>query len=165
MKKSALRSILILGCFHPLVARAEPASGPTHQSDLKCLIQNAENGDSEAQFLLGNLYINGRELPKNNREAAKWFLMSGSQNKSVSQRQLARMYMTGSGVAKDLIESYKWASIAASNGDTPSIKIILFLQKKLTPQQREMGHQRALEHLSYQTNPKNNDAATSIKPN
>src|SRR5687767_13672638 len=53
-------------------ALTNKASVTLSQAILICL-QAAEAGDPKAQFLAGNIYIEGYGVPRNDSEAAQWF--------------------------------------------------------------------------------------------
>lgn len=98
----------------------------------------AEQGNAEAQFMLGVKY-NGydfwegkwinEEKPNSNShrfllrtpydydKAAYWYLKAAEQNHSGAQNNLGNCYMYGRGVEKNIKEAIKWYRLSASNGD------------------------------------------------
>ena len=52
--------------------------------------ERADQGDPEAPFILGVAYIHGVGVPKNNKDAAKWFLFC--KKDPFFQRQMKRRY-------------------------------------------------------------------------
>ena len=78
----------------------------------------AEQGDAEAQFKLGNRYVEGRGVPQDFAEAAKWYRMAAEQGHATAQNNLGVMYANGEGVPQDDVQAYAWFDIAAAQGDT-----------------------------------------------
>ena len=76
----------------------------------------AEQGDSTAQFNLGWIYLNGKGIPKDDKQASRWFKKSAEQGHSEAQYILGRMYHSGQGVVKDNKESVKWFRKSAEQG-------------------------------------------------
>ena len=77
----------------------------------------AEKGDAKAQLKLGLMYDIGRGVPKDWREAAKWYLKAAEQGDTKAQKNLGVMYRSGKGVVKDEKEAVKWYRKAAEQGD------------------------------------------------
>lgn len=113
---------------------------------VKWYAKAAEQGSGEAQMKLGSLYIGGKSgVRKNSAEAAKWFTLSAQGGNAAAQCQLARMHMSGAGVAKDDVEAYKWASLAAAQEDKAAMKILTFLDQRMTADQTADAKQRATD--------------------
>ena len=72
------------------------------------LIKLAESGDVEAQFNLGDMYLNGWGVSQNYTEAAKWYRKAAEQGFAGAQVNLGYMYNNGQGVAQDYSEAVKW---------------------------------------------------------
>ena len=49
---------------------------------------DAEHGDSQAQYLLGNMYANGIGVHENDQEAFKWYMKSAEQGQENAQYKL-----------------------------------------------------------------------------
>ena len=64
-----------------LIALASVSYGqPSHFEHTKSL---AEQGDAEAQVILGYLYAVGDGIPENDAEAIKWFLLAAEQGNAM----------------------------------------------------------------------------------
>ena len=111
----AFLQTLILGVFlTPLsVFAQEPIS-------LTELTKAAENGDSRAQFDLGNRYLYGDGVIADNYEAARWFQSAAEQGNNNAQYNLGVMYMQGTGVIADIQTAVEWFGKAADLGDPPA---------------------------------------------
>lgn len=66
----------------------------------------AEEGNAEAQFLLGWEYANGEV--RNYKTAAEWFRKAAEQGNAPAQRELGCMYYDGDGVAQDFEQAVAW---------------------------------------------------------
>ncbi|MBT3785930.1 SEL1-like repeat protein, partial [bacterium] len=85
---------------------------------LRACIEAAEDGDSEAQHLLGRYYYEGAIVEKNFEKALSFFHLAAEQRNPESQYQLFYMYYHGEGTEVDSYEAYKWVKEAAENGHT-----------------------------------------------
>ena len=76
----------------------------------------AEQGEANAQYLLGAMYSLGEGVPKDQKEAVKWYRLAADQGDAKAQYNLGAMYGNGTGVPKDNLLAYMWWNIAAANG-------------------------------------------------
>ena len=58
----------------------------------KLLLPFAEQGDAEAQYLLGLMYNEGKGVPQDYKEAVKWWRLSAEQRNERAQVNLALMH-------------------------------------------------------------------------
>tara|TARA_B110000977_G_scaffold170989_1_gene222165 strand:- start:23 stop:295 length:273 start_codon:yes stop_codon:yes gene_type:complete len=61
----------------------------------------AEQGNARAQYFLGLMYNEGKGVPKDQKEAFKWYRLAADQGDASAQYNLALMYGNGVGVPKD----------------------------------------------------------------
>ena len=78
--------------------------------------QDAEAGDSAAQFNLSTMYSFGWGVSKNDVEALKWLRASADQRYPPAQYALASRYGAGTGVPKDSKEAVRLLLDAAEQG-------------------------------------------------
>ena len=80
----------------------------------------AEQGNADARFNLGNMYLYSPTLPveveDRDVEAARWFFTASQQGHADAQYHLGLLLMTGSGVRQDPEEAYTWIKKAAEQG-------------------------------------------------
>lgn len=76
----------------------------------------AKAGDPESQLALGSIYMNGYVLPKDEKEAIRWFTRAAEQGYAEAQHNLGVCYAFGKGVAEDKVESVRWFRKAAEQG-------------------------------------------------
>tara|TARA_B110000259_G_C13907495_1_gene359478 strand:- start:1 stop:597 length:597 start_codon:yes stop_codon:yes gene_type:complete len=81
----------------------------------------AEQGNAEAQYLLGFLFQHGLGVASyNDKEAAKWYGLAAEQGHSKSQFELAEAYHWGTGVIQNYAEAVKWHYQSAKQGSIVS---------------------------------------------
>ena len=78
--------------------------------------QAAEQGDSEAQYRLGDMLFNGDFVPMNHKEAFLWYLKAAEQNHPKAQFKVGFYYYNGIEMPKDLAAAYEWYRLSALQG-------------------------------------------------
>ena len=73
----------------------------------------AEQGDADAQTLLGIMYSEGRGVLQDDAAAAKWIRRAAEQGYADAQHLLGIMYGEGRGVLQDDAAAAKWYRLAA----------------------------------------------------
>ena len=76
--------------------------------------KRAEQGNANAQFILGGMYAYGEGVPEDDAEAVRWYRMAAEQGYANAQNNLGVMYANGEGVPEDYVQAYAWYSIAAA---------------------------------------------------
>ena len=79
-------------------------------------MEKAKQGNATAQFWLGHIYSIGEGVPRNDREAVKWYAKAAAQGNVSAQFQLGLMYDGGRGVPENDAEAVKWYREAAGHG-------------------------------------------------
>jgi hypothetical protein len=75
----------------------------------------AELDNAGAQYGLGTLYAEGKGVPRDDVEAAKWFRKAAQQGHAKAQIVLGYMYINGVSVPQDYVQGYMWLNIASAN--------------------------------------------------
>lgn len=57
------------------------------------------------------MYANGRGVPQNDREAAKWYRLAADQGLGAAQFNLGIMYVEGKGVPRDYVQAHMWLTL------------------------------------------------------
>ena len=91
----------------------------------------AEQGDSCAQYVMGNIYDLGIGVDRDTAQAIEWYKKAAIQGNTGAQRILGSSYYFGRGVAKDKAEAVKWYSLAAEQGDNSAAHIVQRLTGQL----------------------------------
>jgi hypothetical protein len=84
---------------------------------LSLYLQLAEQGNAEAQFYTGLMYVNGQGIAKNDESAVSWFGKAAGQGYKEAQSKLGFMYAAGKGVAQNYNLAVYWCYQAAVQGD------------------------------------------------
>ena len=79
-------------------------------------IKPAQQGDPEAQYNIGLLYMKGLGVEHNDREALKWFTYAGEQGLADAQYNAVVMFYTGKGVYPDYKSAIDWWTLAVAQG-------------------------------------------------
>ena len=78
----------------------------------------AKQGNSGAQFNLGQLYRRGQGVQQNYKTAGKWYSLSAEQGNAHAQNNLGNRHKFGQGVPQDSKAAVKWWKLAAEQGGT-----------------------------------------------
>ena len=147
-----------------LVCAAQPAmAGPLedavvaydkrdYRTALDLISPLAEQGNADAQFMLGRMYDSGHGVPKDYAAAVAWWRRAANQGNTQAQVNLGYMYRLGQGVPQDDVQAHVWLSLAASRRSAVAeedrkriIETIGFIELKLTDDQRAMAQKLARE--------------------
>jgi len=83
MKRVALAVALLIGLATPSQADYQDGLAAYVRGDYATALQEfkppAEQGNANAQFFLGYMYKDGKGVPQNHAEAAKWFRKAAEQ--------------------------------------------------------------------------------------
>ena len=77
---------------------------------------SANQGNTTAQYYLGDCYYYGRGVKIDNISAVKWYTKAAEQGNAYAQDQLASCYEHGNGVDIDLDKALEWYNKAAESG-------------------------------------------------
>jgi hypothetical protein len=112
------------------------------ETALKQITPLAEQGNDEAQAMLGALYKEGKGVQQDYVEAEKWIRLSAVQGNAKAQMMLGALYAAGLGVNSDQEVAAMWFLISAVNGEVAAVQGLNQVRDALTPE--EMGRARAL---------------------
>ena len=115
----------------------------------------AEQGNADAQFNLGRMYLNGDGVARDNEQGVAWIskaakqgsasalqvlLIKAEQGDAITQFNLGQMYLNGEGVAKDDGQAIVWLQKATELGNK-------LAQQTLLMKAAELGNADAQFHL------------------
>ncbi len=109
--------------------------------------EKAQNGDTDAQYQLGLLYLEGQSTIQDFEEAAKWFELAAEKNHMQAQYQLGLFYKTGFGVDIDPGKSYMWLNLAAAAGVEKAALARDEIMRSLNPEQLKQAQKSAREWI------------------
>ena len=87
---------------------------------MKWYTKAAKQGDVDGVFNLGAVYLNGKGVPKNEKEAFKWITKAAEQGDSEAQNVLGGIYYSGLGVGANENEAFKWWEKSSEQGNANS---------------------------------------------
>ncbi|MGA2964340.1 MAG: tetratricopeptide repeat protein, partial [Candidatus Korobacteraceae bacterium] len=93
-------------------------AGYSQASDIGNLRDRAEAGDARSQRELGNSYLIGVGVPKDESQAAIWYRKAAEHGDAEAQFLLAMLYEQGRGVPKDAGQAAVWYQKSAAKGNT-----------------------------------------------
>ena len=85
-------------------------------TDMKTLIQKANQGNAEAQFSLGYAYAGGDNVEQSDTQAVYWYQKSAEQGDADVQYVLGLAYYDGEGVEQSHSKAVYWLQKACENG-------------------------------------------------
>lgn len=100
----------------PITERCLLTVHPYQPRALDACLRYADNGDAQAQFELGELYYEGKQVPQDLEKAIDWFEKASLQGHSLAQFRLGNMFFHGQGVQANNIQAYIILKMAAVNG-------------------------------------------------
>ena len=83
---------------------------------IKMLQPLAEQGNTQAQVRLGNMYMNGLGTKPNTVEGLKWLRMAVEKGNAEAETILGNLYMNGFGVDMNKETGFEWYRMAAEKG-------------------------------------------------
>jgi len=92
-----------------------PANFP---NGTRSIYLKALNGDADAQRNLGSMYETGREIPRDQEQAALWYRKAAEQGDVIAQCRLGMMYESGCGVPSSRKLAKFWYRKSAEGGNS-----------------------------------------------
>ncbi len=115
-----LSYLLLLLCLVTVVPGLVSEAG-AETPDFATVQAAAEQGNADAQALLGEMYEQGRGVKQDYRQAIAWYTKAAEQGHTRAQVNLAVMYYHGRGTPQNYAMSYIWSSLAAVSGDIKAV--------------------------------------------
>lgn len=84
---------------------------------LKSFGRSAKNGNTEAQYQIGIMFLEGQGMKANPEDAAYWFRKAAQNGHAPSQFEIGCCFLNGTGVQSDLRIAAEWFWRAAEQGD------------------------------------------------
>ena len=162
-KEKKMRTIRTLICYLLaalfLLSCSKNTHHPTryHQNrvsaeELNRLISKAGNGDKDAQFKLGDIYINGNGVPINYGEALRWYKKAALQGHADAQYSVGLMYDKGHiGIPKNNETAYVWYKLSSEQGQEDAKRNFISVENLMTTSEIERAEKEVLK-LRYKIN-------------
>lgn len=82
--------------------------------------RSADQGNLDAMYFIGNMYVFGDRLPKSvqdpDQEAARWYFEAARKGHADAEYGLGLLFLAGKGVVQDQEEAMRWIRSAADHG-------------------------------------------------
>src|SRR3984893_10873495 len=91
--------------------------GDGDASNLERAKAAAKRGDAPAEYFLGRVYFQGKDVAQDYGKAAQLFRKAAEQGNAQAQNDLGVMFENGLGVERDLTEAVNWFTRSAEQGD------------------------------------------------
>lgn len=91
------------------------------------VMEDAEKGDPEAQFVMGEAFYFGLIVEKDNREAVKWYYAAASQGHAPAMNNMGYMISGGEGVKRNHEDALRWYQMAAKRGHAGAMNSIGYI--------------------------------------
>ena len=115
----------------------------------KCFLRAADQGHAEAQFCLGNMYVEGHGVPQDEQQSVSWFRKSAEQGFSPAQVNLGVIYTQGhQGVEQNLVEAHKWFNISGGAVDDEGVDLREVVEGQMTPDEISEAMRLAKEWIT-----------------
>ena len=79
-----------------------------YRTALQTWLEQAKQGNAEAQAYVGEIYEKGLGLPADYKTAFTWYSRAAEQNNSRAQINLGYLYEKGLGVPRDMLKALNW---------------------------------------------------------
>lgn len=136
------------GLFAEIISGFDPAD-PESKKYLERLIADATNGYVDEQFLVGEFYLAGTGVKKDEKLAAQLQLKSAEKKLVDAQLRLGSLYALGRGVPANTARAYMWWTLAAEAGDSLAEQSAQLLRPLMTHTDFDESARGALELKQY----------------
>ncbi len=117
---------------------------------IDALIQEANSGSIYAQYQVGLIYLYGGDVPKDTKEAAKWFQIAADNKHLGAKRELGILYLMGDGVEPDSAKAYEYLQAAAQALDPSAMYHLGLMYEKGIGVERNL--QESMRMLAFAAN-------------
>ncbi|WJN58909.1 tetratricopeptide repeat protein [Pseudomonas sp. SO81] len=101
----------------PAIGRCSLNASPEELPQALAACQEmAKQGDTQAQYELGEFFYDGQRTPRDLPQALHWFEQSSLQGNAQAQLRLGNMFFHGEGVPANNVQAYIVLKMAAVNG-------------------------------------------------
>lgn len=90
----------------------------TKQLAYSWYLKAAEQGNTEAEWVVASLLETGSGADQDLAQAAIWYRKAAEKGDAEAQYGLGMLYFDGRGIDQDRVKAFEWFKLAAENGDT-----------------------------------------------
>lgn len=99
----------------------------------------ADQGNAQAQYLLGKMLYEGRGGPRDYDEAFKWFGQAAEQGNREAQIQVGLIYYDFLDAPPDYVKAYKWLTLGGDRDTVDQLETEMTSKQILQAQQLARG--------------------------
>jgi serine/threonine protein kinase len=100
------------------LASADQAYAEGRYAEAAALLKPlADSSNGKAQLRLGRMYLEGRGVERNEKEAVRLFRNASNHGENEARIRLGDMYASGRGVPQSNFQAYVWYGVAARQGN------------------------------------------------
>lgn len=85
------------------------------------LRQAAMQGNSSAQFIIASRFLEGRQVGRDHKKAAQWYIRAAESGLATAQYRIGTLYERGNGVTQDRFQAMSWYAKAANQGNVKAM--------------------------------------------
>ena len=104
-------------------------------------------GDSNAQYNLGRLYLDGTGVDQDRRQAARWFNLAAEKGHHPAQAVLGQLLIAGEGVPRQPARGLMWLTLAKNAADPARDRWIATLHAEAYAEASDADRRLALAQL------------------
>ncbi len=108
---------IFLVMFFISICLKQQVRSESTDADNSLFIILAEQGDVNAQWVLGFMYDNGKGVPQDDQKALDWYKKAALQGLAEAQTNLGVMYAADQSALQDYAIAYSWFNLAALQGN------------------------------------------------
>lgn len=106
------------------VCSAQGISKPKSQTEFYSVKKKAEQGNANAQCILGKCYMTGTYVAQDTSKGVYWYKKAANQGNAEGQAQLGMCYLMGTGVQADYQKGLDLIESAAKKGNKTALKVV-----------------------------------------
>lgn len=125
------------------VSTARQYAGDFSRTHFAHMWKEANAGDVEAQFQLGECYFKGRGIDIDPVESARWYERAARGGHAQAQCNFAMLKYLGRGTQANAAEAWMWMKLALIQNDLNAVQSVHSLKDKISPDNRRLGEQMA----------------------
>jgi TPR repeat protein len=122
--------------LHGAGSEDDPTSIPADPARAAGYLQvAADGGDRTAQYLIGQMYLEGNGVARDDAQAYRYTVEAAKRGVAGAQFNAGRMAARGEGTKTDMIEAYKWYALAARQSYPAAAQNRDLVATSLTPEE------------------------------
>lgn len=111
------------------LAASDQSVRQEYQQALEWICAAAEQGDMDAQFILGCAYSDALGVSRDDQKAVLWYRKAADQGHPWGQLCLGGMYAEGRGVAQDDCQAIAWFKKSAEQGNAKALHYLSWMKE------------------------------------